>query len=231
MEDKKLINEIEELKRQIGTIPVQPTPKIIPYESEGLNELFTSLAKAQLEMEVAKTDATNPFFKSRYADLASIVKASRKHLAINGLSVLQRILPNGDGNVYLYTRLCHASGQWMESKMKIDPNKKDIQGIGSYITYLKRYNYAAICGVVSDDDDDGEDAMKQERSQSSVPQRYSEKISKAQLQVIGQELEGMEDVLENILKGYKIGKLSDILAKNYTSCMNQIRNIKRAKES
>lgn len=229
--NEKLIQDIEDIKRSIGAIPKQEEPKLLPFESRDINELFAALAKAQLSMEVAKTDASNPFFKSKYADLASIVKASRKHLASNGLSIIQRILPNGDGNMYLYTRLCHASGQWMESKMRIDPPKKDIQGIGSYITYLKRYNYAAITGVVSDDDDDGESAMDRSGQSSSKPKTHSDKISKAQLQVLSSELEDLEDVLESILKGYKIGVLSDMLAKNYTTCITQIRNIKRAKEA
>lgn len=232
MEDKeKLIEEIEFLKNEIAKLPKQQTPMVMPFESREVDKLFTALAKAQLDMEVAKTEASNPFFKSRYADLTSIVKASRKSLASNGLSVIQRILPNGNGLLYLYTRLCHASGQWMESKMPINPPKTDIQSVGSYITYLKRYNYAAIvCCVSSDEDDDGESAMVGERKAEPRSSEPSDKISKAQLQVLASELEGCEDVLESLLKGNKIQKLSDMLSKNYTSCMNQIRSIKRARE-
>lgn len=199
-------------------------------ESAELNSLFEALAKAQMEMEVAKLDASNPFFKSKYADLPSVVKASRPFLAKNGLAVLQRILPDSDGKQYLSTRLCHASGQWMESRMAINPPKNDIQTVGSHITYLRRYNYASITGVVaSDEDDDGENAMSAVRGQSqSAPK--SEKISRAQLEVLSQELEGHEDLLESIITGYKIAKLADMLAKNYTGCINKIRQIKMNKE-
>lgn len=207
-----------------------------PSESSELGKLFEALAKAQLEMEVAKTDSTNPFFKSSYADLSSIVKASRPFLAKNGLAVLQRIIPDSKGVLNLFTRLCHASGQWMESRMPVVPPKNDIQTIGSYITYLRRYNYASIVGVVaSEEDDDGENAMAiPSRSPSSRGQSTPSsagKISKAQLEVLSGELEGYEEILESLLKGFNISKLADLTSEKYTKCITRIREIKRAKES
>lgn len=128
-------------------------------ESLELGELFKALAKAQAAMEEAKKDSNNPFFKSNYADLASVIKASRKALAANDLSVIQRIKVVEDQK-FLFTRLGHASGQWIESYTPINPSKEDIQSFGSYITYLRRYSYAAMVGVASsDEDDDGEKAM------------------------------------------------------------------------
>jgi long-subunit acyl-CoA synthetase (AMP-forming) len=202
-------------------------------ESSQLNELFAALAKAQFDMEIAKTDSANPYFKSSYADLASIVKASRPFLAKNGLAVIQRIVTNDRGALYMHTRLCHASGQWMESRMPINPIKTDIQSLGSHITYLKRYTYAAIVGVVaSGDDDDGETAMNRTAvSNNNVTPINSSTINKAQLQIISEELEGHEELLENLLKAYNISKLSDLDAKKYTQCITRIREIKRAKEN
>ena len=120
--------------------------------------------------------------------------------------------------------------------MPIVPPKNDIQTIGSYITYLRRYNYAAMVGVVaSGEDDDGETAMAVPRANpnSSKPSDNGSEsnISKAQLQVLADELEGFEEVLESLLKGFKIAKLSDLPAKNYTKCLQRIREIKRAKEA
>ena len=130
------------------------------FESQSLDKLYAALAKAQLEMLPAKTGSSNPFFKSKYADLASIVKASRNSLGTNGLSVIQRIVRNGSAGMTLLTRLCHASGQWIESSMTVNPPKQDIQSLGSYLTYLRRYTYSSIVGVVAcDDDDDGEAAI------------------------------------------------------------------------
>jgi hypothetical protein len=137
----------------ITNIPVEEDSS----ESQSLDKLYAALSKAQLEMLPAKTGSSNPFFKSKYADLASIVKASRKSLGINGLAVIQRIIRNGSAGMTLLTRLCHASGQWIESSMTVNPPKQDIQSLGSYLTYLRRYTYSAIVGVVaSEEDDDGE---------------------------------------------------------------------------
>lgn len=203
---------------------------VVKCESEDLGKLFEALAKAQGEMLAAKKDNLNSFFSSSYADLSAIVKATRPALAKYGLSVVQRILPNGNGGLALYTRLCHASGQWMESKMGINPPKSDIQSIGSYITYIRRYNYSSIVGAVDEEDDDGEKAMEEPRRQGIAPSKASGSgITRAQLDVLSYELEGEEEILESVLKGFSISKLADLPAKSYTKCLNRVREIKRAK--
>jgi hypothetical protein len=135
-----------------------------PHRSEELKDLFCALAKAQAEMETADLSSENPFFKTRYADLAAIVKASRPALTKHGLAIIQQIITHDDGQTMLHTMLCHNSGQWVESRVRIVPPKNDVQSIGSYITYLRRYSIAAICGIVSSDDDDGEAAVAHNRS-------------------------------------------------------------------
>lgn len=136
-------------------------PKESTLESPTLDKLYTALAKAQAEIQPAKKNGKgNPTFRSKYADLAAIVQTSRKALGENGLSVIQRIIRQGSAGMTLLTRLCHASGQWIESSMTVNPPKQDIQSLGSYLTYLRRYNYSSIVGVVAvDEDDDGEMAM------------------------------------------------------------------------
>ncbi len=154
-------------------------------ETMTLGELFKALALAQNEMEAAITDATNPFFKSKYAKLEHVVKASRPFLSKHGLSVSQRPFILENGQRVLLTRLCHSSGEWMEGCMAINPPKEDIQAMGSYITYLRRYNYSCITGVVTEDesDDDGEKAkldMKKEKEidelKDKINQLHLEKI-------------------------------------------------------
>lgn len=199
-------------------------------ESKELDKLFEALAKSQLEMDVARTDSVNPFYKSRYADLASVVKASRPFLAKNGICVIQRTVTNDEGRVFLHTRLCHSSGQWLDSNMEVKPPKNDIQTMGSYLTYLRRYMYAAVTGVVaSDEDDDGEVAMKDPRA-GNMPSTETSTITKAQLQVLSGELSSSPEILESILKGLNIQKLADLPANRYSKCIERIRDIKRAKE-
>jgi len=217
---------IELVKSPKEEIPITPQS-----ESPELSKLFEALAKSQLEMEVARTDSINPYFKSRYADLASVVKASRPFLAKNGICVIQRTVTKDSGNIFLYTRLCHSSGQWIESNMQVKPPKADIQTMGSYLTYLRRYMYSALTGVVaSDEDDDGEVAMKDPRNGKSTSEEDYSKISKAQLQVLGEELSSHPDILESLLKGFNIQKIADLHSKNYLKCVERIRDIKRVKE-
>lgn len=130
------------------------------HKSWDINELLTALSKAQAEMDTAGLTNVNPFFKSKYADLAEIVKSSRPALTRHGLSVIQYIEQNEQGSI-LVSMLGHASGQYITSQMPITPAKTDVQSLGSYITYLRRYSYAALVGVVvCDEDDDGESSME-----------------------------------------------------------------------
>jgi len=123
-------------------------------KSENINELATALAKAQGAMRFAIKDANNPFFKSKYADLSSIVEAIRDSLAGNGLSYMQHLHPSDKHEVCVETVVLHASGQWIScGVVGIPVNKNDAQGYGSALTYARRYSLAAAVGVVADDDD------------------------------------------------------------------------------
>jgi hypothetical protein len=119
--------------------------------------IAAALAKAQSAMRHAVKDSINPHFKNRYADLAGVWDACREPLAAAGLSVVQ--LPStSDGIVTVRTVLMHASGEWIASDLSVPAAKLDAQGIGSAITYARRYALAAIVGVAQDDDD-GEGAV------------------------------------------------------------------------
>lgn len=136
--------------------------------SEQINELAKALAAAQGEMKAAAKDAQNPFFKSNYATLESVWNACREPLSKHGLSVVQ--VPTMDENgLQLVTRLCHASGQWIEGNLALKPSKDDLQGIGSAITYARRYMLGAMAGVATDADDDGNEASTKTRTQKPAP--------------------------------------------------------------
>lgn len=122
-------------------------------KSENINELLAALSKAQGEMKGAVKDSANPFFKNSYAGLESVWDACREALSKNNLAVLQTTGPGEKGEVVLYTTLGHSSGQYMSSAYPINPVKQDPQGIGSAITYARRYALAAIVGVHQTDDD------------------------------------------------------------------------------
>jgi hypothetical protein len=121
--------------------------------SDSIKELATALAKAQGELMGAKKDTANPFFKSKYADLASIVEALKACFPKYGLAYVQTICTSEDG-VGVETILMHASGEWIKGEPFFLPvNKADAQGFGSCATYARRYSLAAIAGVAPEDDD------------------------------------------------------------------------------
>ena len=137
-------------------------------QSEQTNDLVSALVKASAEIKTAKKDAENPFFKSRYSDLPSIVEACKSALLKNNLVVTQSTtLVNGV--TALVTTLHHTSGQWIRGYYPVTAVKADPQAMGSAITYARRYALSAIVGVVSEDDDDGESAMG--RSVYPAPKR------------------------------------------------------------
>lgn len=122
-------------------------------QSNEIGKLAEALAKAQAELTGAVKDSTNPFFKSKYADLESVWIACRGPLSRAGLSVSQTTSYLPDAGICVVTTLLHISGQWIQGVLPIMPIKNDPQAVGSAITYARRYALAAIVGVVQVDDD------------------------------------------------------------------------------
>lgn len=120
--------------------------------SEQINEIATALAKAQGAMSGAMKAAANPFFKSKYADLASVWEACREPLATNGIAVIQSPTVV-DLRVSMDTLLVHTSGQWIENTLSCIIKDDSPQVIGSATTYLRRYALQSLVGVAAEDDD------------------------------------------------------------------------------
>lgn len=139
-------------------------------KSETINELASALAKAQGEMKPALMNRINPFFKNKYADLQSVWDAIRSCFSKNGLSITQTVHTDEKGS-YLLTGLLHSSGQWILSSIKLNPVKQDPQGLGSAISYARRYALSAIAGVCSDEDDDANAAS----GKAKIPNEKNEK--------------------------------------------------------
>ena len=121
-------------------------------KSETIGQLALALSKAQGQMKFAAKDAANPFFKSKYADLASVIEAIKVPLSANGIAFVQAT-DFEDSAVIVETILLHESGEWISGRLRMQPTKNDPQGVGSAVTYAKRYGLQALAGVPSDDDD------------------------------------------------------------------------------
>ncbi len=137
------------------------------FMSPHIDKLAAALAKAQGEIKSAAKDSTNPHFKSKYADLASLDEASKEPLAKHGLAVVQ--LPRATGrSVTLIYVLLHESGQFLGSDLTMTAQQDTPQAVGSCITYQRRYTKAALVGI-SQDDDDGNSASRKTETKEAVP--------------------------------------------------------------
>ncbi len=121
--------------------------------SDNITELAKALHRAQGKIKHAVKDSANPFFKSKYADLTSVWDAIREAFQVEGLSVSQLPSISEQGSSCLETILMHTSGQFIAAMCPLNPAKNDPQGVGSAITYMRRYALQAVAGVCADDDD------------------------------------------------------------------------------
>lgn len=135
------------------------------YQSQEIGELAAALASAQATFTFASKDSTAAMGsagKRKYADLQSVLEAVREGLTANGLAVVQAPMPEEKG-IKLRTTLAHKSGQWIASELYLPQDKMGgVQGMGSALTYARRYALAAMVGIAQDDDD-GETAMQESR--------------------------------------------------------------------
>ena len=118
-------------------------------KSESICELAKALAKVQASLVPAKRDSTNPYFNSTYADLSSVWESCRETLAKNGLCVIQGNSVGAEKTLIVETILIHESGQWVQSELCLPLSKADPQGVGSAMTYGRRYGLANIVAASS----------------------------------------------------------------------------------
>ncbi len=118
-----------------------------------MKNLFTAFVKTQAEISAAIKDSTNPHFRSRYADLASVVAAIKPAAAKHAIGFVQTFR-EAEGGVTVETIIIHESGEQMFcGPLFVPATKQDAQGYGSAITYARRYSLQTAFGVPSDDDD------------------------------------------------------------------------------
>jgi hypothetical protein len=126
--------------------------------SDTLTKISPALVKAINAIEGVKKGADNPFFKSKYANLESVIEAAHGALSANGLAVMQGPGPMDGNCITLTTRLVHESGEWIETDFSLPAGKMDPQAAGSAITYARRYSLMAMLNMPAVDDD-GEASM------------------------------------------------------------------------
>lgn len=246
----KLLEHIKQLyaeKEKLAlALELSNQPKERPYRSESITELAAALSKAQSEIRTAGYNKQNPFFKNSYADLESVVEASRPSLTKNNLAVSQNLVTNDDGAIYLYSILMHVSGQYLESRIRILPPKNDMHSISGYNTYMKRVAYASLIGVVTgDEDDDGESVMREYRKQEERGTAYAAKdrvesyekpesletLNKTEIEQLEDELEEYPELITDILRAYGVQSLADLPRSKFKLIITRVRERKNARNN
>lgn len=154
-------------------------PRVVCDNDSGLTpKLASALSKAQGEMEGAKKDSSNPAFRSKYADLASVWDAVREPLSKHGLCILQFPCPAQDGQVGLVTTLLHESGESISQVFYMPvKDKTNAQAVGSALTYARRYSLMAVCGIAPEDDDGNSAAGRAPQRPADAPSQDNAKVA------------------------------------------------------
>jgi hypothetical protein len=203
--------------------------------SAQINDLVAALAKAQGQMKPAAFNRVNPHFKNRYADFTSCMEAVRDPLSTNGLAISQMPSTTPDGKLVLVTLLAHVSGQWMAGEFPLISLKQDSQGIGSAMTYAKRYSLCGMIGIVADedvdaDDDDGESASgrgyqaKAAQPQDPIQSAPVAKLGKAEIIALTTLIQSLDEesnksFLDWINKSFHAKSIQDIPQSCFEKCM------------
>ena len=133
------------------------------------SNIAAALAKAQAEMGKAIKESTNPAFRSKYADLGNVMDACLPALNKHNIAVIQPIVSDVDGR-FVKTILIHESGETLECAVPLIVGKNDMQGLGSAITYGRRYGLMSMAGIAPEDDD-GNAAAKNVQSSAIAQAR------------------------------------------------------------
>lgn len=150
-------------------------------KSESIVEISKAMAKFQSEVKQPFKDANNPFFKSKYVPLESVVESITSIAPKHGISFVQWASNDDTGRVGVSTMIMHTSGEYIEfDPVYMNADKNTAQGAGALISYLKRYSLSAVFGITSDQDDDGNHASGNTNKPKQSPKARPEQIKDLQ---------------------------------------------------
>lgn len=174
--------------------------------------LASAYAKAFAEIEAATKSASNPHFKSKYADLTSVIDAIKPHLVKHGLFFTQCPRPS-DGGVSIETILHHASGaKWSMGVLFVPANKNDAQAYGSALTYARRYALVTAFAVPTEDDD-GNAAV------AGGSAKKPSKVSSDQIALLQRLIDDTGTDTITLCGHYKVQALTELTPEKYAAAV------------
>lgn len=192
-------------------------------------KLYAAMAKAFPDIEGASKDSNNPHFRSKYADLGSVVDAIKPALGKNDLWFRQ-VNHRADGGVCVETFICHSSGEEVScGELFVPASKNDAQGYGSALTYARRYGLMAAFGVAPEDDDGNAAAVN-----PPARQEAAKPISQPQWAKIVQLIEATGTNTDKMLKHYRVDdlkKMTDAMARDCINILEDTLASKAKKET
>lgn len=179
--------------------------------------IAVALAAAQATMGKALKSASNPHFKSKYADLASVVDACMPSLNEHGIAVIQPTTDDDSGR-YVETILIHGeSGEELRCRVPLIVSKNDMQGYGSAVTYARRYGLMSMAGIAPEDDD-GNAAAKAAPQEQAQPRL----LTPDQFIKLRDKIEEAEVPEDKVLKRYGAPSLQQFPAIKFDAAMKSL---------
>ena len=203
-------------------------------KSEQINELADALTRFQSKAVNIVETTENKFLGTKYADLAAILAQARALWTEEGLSVAQLpVPPTQPGHCAVETVLMHKSGQWISGTLEMAalPNKglSVAQGMGSAITYCRRYALAAMLGIAQTDDDGS--GVTHGHSNGNGQDKSPSVIDSTQLDTLSQIIAQKKrpDLTARMCKFYKIDELSQLPSTQFEHCLDMLNNTAEGK--
>lgn len=193
-------------------------------KSESIIEISKALAKFQEQVKQPFKDADNPFFKSKYVPLESVVEVISQFGPKNGLSFTQWALNDDNGRVGVATLLMHTSGEYIEfDPVFMSAEKNTPQGAGALITYLKRYTLSAIYGITSDADDDGNSASGNDVKSNKSSKITSEQVGGIKTKAL-QFAQARNGEVDKVYEALNIKSLTNLTATQADAAIKKLNN-------
>ena len=194
-----------------------------------------ALSKVQKDLKHAKKDDKGAFGK--YADLATVYEVIRKPLVENGFSYVHSLTTQEDGTHFVDTLLMHETGGTFKTSLPLIINKRDMQGLGSAITYAKRYGISMIVGLASEEDDGGNGAGTSKGNVNTSTKAnpisnilvYSSSGQVKKCKTLDEAVNSLIFMMDNQFKKYPVEELKEIgkqMRERNKEVLEQIKNHK-----